>query len=48
MWKLPRSTVRMAPTAAREVADIDFGKLGTFVDPISGKRQLCTACLLCW
>lgn len=39
LWKQPRSTVRMAPTAPGEVAEMDFGKLGTLIDPVTGKRQ---------
>jgi transposase len=45
LWKQPRSTVRMAPTAPGEVAEMDFGKLGTLVDPNTGKRQV-VYCLL--
>ena len=33
LWKQPRSTVRMAPTAPGEVAEMDFGKLGTLINP---------------
>jgi transposase len=40
LWKQPRSTVRMAPTAPGEVAEMDFGKLGTLVNPVTGKRQV--------
>jgi transposase len=40
LWKQPRSTVRMAPTAPGEVAEMDFGKLGTLIDPVTGKRQV--------
>jgi len=40
LWKQPRSTVRMAPTAPGEVAEMDFGKLGTLINPITGKRQV--------
>ena len=36
----PRSTVRMAPTAPGDVAEMDFGKLGTLINPITGKRQV--------
>ena len=39
LWKQPRSTVRMAPTAPGEVAEMDFEKLGTLINPITGKRQ---------
>jgi hypothetical protein len=31
--KQPRSTVRMALTAPGEVAEMDFGKLGTLINP---------------
>jgi len=40
LWKQPRSTVRMAPTAPGEVAEMDFGKLGTLIDPVTGRRQV--------
>src|SRR5437763_7749785 len=40
LWKQPRSTVRMAPTAPGEVAEMDFGKLGTLINPITGRRQV--------
>jgi transposase len=40
LWKQPRSTVRMAPTAPGEVAEMDFGKLGTLIDPLTSKRQV--------
>ena len=40
LWKAPRSTVRMAPTAPGEVAEMDFGKLGRCVEPETGKRQM--------
>jgi len=40
LWKQPRSTVRMAPTAPGEVAEMDFGKLGTLINPLTGKRQV--------
>jgi hypothetical protein len=40
LWKQPRSTVRMAPTAPGEVAEMDFEKLGTLINPITGKRQV--------
>src|SRR5207247_8265901 len=35
LWKQPRSTVRMAPTAPGDVAEMDFGKLGTLINPIT-------------
>ncbi len=40
LWKQPRSTVRMAPTAPGEVAEMDFGKLGTLINPVTGRRQV--------
>jgi transposase len=40
LWKQPRSTVRMAPTAPGEVAEMDFGKLGMLINPVTGKRQV--------
>jgi hypothetical protein len=40
LWKQPRSTVRMAPTAPGEVAEMDFEKLGTLINPLTGKRQV--------
>jgi hypothetical protein len=40
LWKQPRSTVRMAPTAPGEVAEMDFGKLGTLINPVTGQRQV--------
>jgi transposase len=40
LWKQPRSTVRMAPSAPGEVAEMDFEKLGTLIDPVTGKRQV--------
>jgi transposase len=40
LWKHARSTVRMAPTEPGEVAEMDFGKLGTLINPITGKRQV--------
>ncbi|HET6318367.1 MAG TPA: IS21 family transposase, partial [Chloroflexota bacterium] len=40
LWKQPRSTVRMAPSVPGEVAEMDFGKLGTLVNPITGTRQV--------
>jgi transposase len=39
VWKAPKSTVRMAETTPGEVAEMDFGKLGTLVDPATGKRR---------
>jgi len=40
LWKAPRSTVRMAPTAPGEVAEMDFEKLGLLVNPVTGRRQV--------
>ncbi len=40
LWKQPRSTVRMPPTAPGEVAEMDFGKLGELLNPVTGKRQV--------
>src|SRR5260221_12415663 len=40
LWKQPRSTERMAPTAPGEVAEMDFGKLGTLINPVTGRRQV--------
>lgn len=37
--KAPKSTVRMAETAPGEVAEMDFGKLGTLIDATTGKRR---------
>lgn len=37
--KAPKSTVRMAETAPGEVAELDFGKLGTLIDATTGKRR---------
>lgn len=39
--KRPRgTTVRMAPTAPGEVAEMDFERLGVLVDPVTGKRRV--------
>ena len=48
LWKQPRSTVRMAPTAPGEVAEMDFGKLGTLVNPITGNARWSGGCWSCW
>jgi len=40
LWKQPRSTVRMAPTAPGEVAEMDFGELGMLINPVTGRRQV--------
>jgi transposase len=37
--KAPKRTVRMAETALGEVAELDFGKLGRLVDPVTGQGQ---------
>ncbi len=34
------TTVRMAPTAPGEIAEMDFEKLGPLLDPLTGKRQV--------
>lgn len=39
LWKPARTTLRMAEWPPGEVAEIDFGKLGSIVDVESGKRQ---------
>jgi transposase len=39
LWKAPKSTVRVAETAPGEVAEMDFGKLGTLVDPATRKGK---------
>jgi transposase len=40
LGKVPRRTVRMAETAAGEVAELDFERLGALVDPHTGRRQV--------
>jgi hypothetical protein len=35
----PRVTVRVAPVAAGELAEVDFGRLGLVLDPETGKRR---------
>lgn len=42
----PRTTVRMAPTAPGEVAEMDFEKLGPLVPPGTGTRQVVWALLV--
>jgi len=37
--KAPRSTVRMAPTAPGECAEMDFGLLGYVADPETGRKR---------
>ena len=44
--KPPKSTVRMAETAPGEVAEMDFGKLGRLVDPMTGKGKTVWALVL--
>ncbi|MBA4180746.1 MAG: transposase [Anaerolinea sp.] len=39
LWKQPQTTVRMSDWAAGEVAEMDFGRLGSIVDAATGKRQ---------
>jgi transposase len=40
LWKQPSSTVRMPEWPPGEVAEMDFGKLGTIVNGESGRRQV--------
>jgi transposase len=44
--KAPKSTVRMAEAAPGEVAEMDFGKLGTLVEASTGKRRTVWALVL--
>jgi hypothetical protein len=46
LWKQPRSTVRMAPTAPDEVAEMDFETLGTLVIALVADARWCTGCLV--
>jgi transposase len=39
LWKPAKTTVRMAEWPAGEVAELDFGRLGTLVDIRSGRKQ---------
>ena len=39
-------TVRMADTAAGEVAEVDFGRLGMITDPATGKRRVVWALII--
>ena len=39
LWKPSQTTVRMADWAAGEVAEMDFGKLGSIIDAATGKKQ---------
>lgn len=46
LWKAARTTVRMAQWPPGEVAEMDFGKLGSIVDVETGKRQTAWALLV--
>jgi len=46
LWKRAQSTVRMALWPPGEVAEIDFGRLGTLVDASTGKKQTVWALLV--
>lgn len=46
LWKPLKTTVRMAEWPPGEVAEMDFGKLGTIVDVETGKRQTVWAFLI--
>ncbi|MBI2767684.1 MAG: hypothetical protein HYX53_17440 [Chloroflexi bacterium] len=46
LWKPARATVLMAQWPAGEVAEMDFGKLGSIVDAITAKRQTVWALLV--
>ena len=46
LWKPLKTTVRMADWPPGEVAEIDFGRLGTLVDGSTGKRQTIWALLV--
>ncbi len=48
LWKQPRSTVRMAPTAPGEVAEMDFGKLGTSSTQLPANARWSGGCWWCW
>ncbi|MBK7124300.1 MAG: IS21 family transposase [Dehalococcoidia bacterium] len=39
LWKVAKTTVRMALWPAGEVAEMDFGRLGSIVDAATGKKQ---------
>jgi transposase len=39
LWKVPRTTVRVAETAPGEVAEMDFEELGMLPDPLTGRRR---------
>jgi hypothetical protein len=40
LWKPARSTVRMAGTAPGEIAQMDFGRLGVLINPLTSRRQV--------
>ncbi len=40
LWKSTNTTVRMAQWPPGEVAEMDFGRLGTLVDVTTGKKQV--------
>jgi transposase len=46
LWKPLKTTVRMAEWPPGEVAEMDFGKLGSIVDAETGKRQSVWAFLI--
>lgn len=46
LWKPLKTTVRMADWPPGEVAEMDFGKLGSIVDVETGKRQTVWALLI--
>jgi len=46
LWKRAQSTVRMADWPPGEVAEMDFGRLGTLVDASTGKKQTVWALLV--
>ena len=46
LWKPAKSTVRMANWPPGEVAEMDFGRLGSIVDAATGKKQTVWALLV--
>lgn len=40
LGRRPRTTVRLPEWPPGEAAELDFGRLGVLVDPVSGKRQV--------
>jgi len=57
LGQAPRSTVRLPETAPGELAEFDFGRLGTLVDLATGKRRtvwalvvvlVCSWCSFVW